>query len=174
VVYPHPYPVLWCARYVSSSSASSASSASCFVSPSLLLLLLLLTVCVHSVPGAPYAAVTHELRPNGGDAAVTNENKLGYIHAVADFHLNSRRRNANAAFLRGLSHVVHPGWLRLFGVRELSLLMSGGDNDGRGLPPAYTRPRVYARLISAVVKPLYLNTTEATALIAAEASSLAK
>lgn len=73
--------------------------------------------------------MTHELRPNGGDAAVTNENRLGYVHAVADFHLNVRRRHANAAFLRGLAHIVHPGWLRLFGERELSLLMSGGDTD---------------------------------------------
>lgn len=73
--------------------------------------------------------VTHELRPNGVDVPVTAENRLGYVHAVADFHLNSRRRAAHAAFMRGLSRIIHPGWLRLFGVRELSLLMSGGDAD---------------------------------------------
>ena len=43
------------------------------------------------------AVVTHELRPNGGDAEVTNENRLGYVHAVADFHLNSRRRGGAGA-----------------------------------------------------------------------------
>lgn len=75
------------------------------------------------------AVVTHELRPNGANVEVTNENRLGYVHAVADFHLNRRSRNANNAFLRGLSRIVAPGWLQLFGVRELSLLMSGGDAD---------------------------------------------
>lgn len=75
------------------------------------------------------SVVTHELVPGGVDVEVTHENRLGYVHAVADFHLNSRRRAATGAFARGLSRIVAPGWLRLFGVRELSMLMSGGDAD---------------------------------------------
>ena len=31
--------------------------------------------------------MTHELRPNGGSIGVTDETKLAYVHAVADFHL---------------------------------------------------------------------------------------
>ena len=73
--------------------------------------------------------VTHELRPNGGSIGVTDETKLAYVHAVADFHLNRRRRDANAAFVTGLSKIIRPGWLRLFGVKELSRLI-GGDDDG--------------------------------------------
>ena len=73
--------------------------------------------------------MTHELRPNGGSIGVTDETKLAYVHAVADFHLNRRRRDANAAFVTGLSRIIRPGWLRLFGVKELSRLI-GGDDDG--------------------------------------------
>ena len=31
---------------------------------------------------------THELRPGGADIEVTNENKMAYIHLVADWRLN--------------------------------------------------------------------------------------
>ena len=74
------------------------------------------------------AVVTHELRPDGASKPVTNETKLAYVHAVADFHLNRRRHDSNAAFTRGLSHVVPRAWLRLFGVNELSQLIGGADD----------------------------------------------
>lgn len=45
----------------------------------------------------------HELRPGGADVAVTNANKLLYIHLVADWHLNGRLGAAAAAFAAGLS-----------------------------------------------------------------------
>uniref|UniRef100_A0A0A9EYB5 HECT-type E3 ubiquitin transferase n=1 Tax=Arundo donax TaxID=35708 RepID=A0A0A9EYB5_ARUDO len=32
--------------------------------------------------------IVHELRPNGKNISVTNENKLHYVHAIADFKLN--------------------------------------------------------------------------------------
>ena len=74
------------------------------------------------------AVETHELRPGGADRVVTNDDRLAYVHAVADFHLNRRRRAADAAFARGLARVVRPGWLRLFSAPELSQLMSGAED----------------------------------------------
>jgi ubiquitin-protein ligase E3 B len=32
--------------------------------------------------------IVHELRPGGKNISVTNENKLHYVHAMADFKLN--------------------------------------------------------------------------------------
>ena len=46
-----------------------------------------------------------ELRPGGEDMAVTDDNKLQYIHLVADWHLKGRRGACSAAFARGL-HAV--------------------------------------------------------------------
>ncbi len=46
-----------------------------------------------------------ELRPGGEDMAVTDDNKLQYIHLVADWHLNGRLGACSAAFARGL-HAV--------------------------------------------------------------------
>ena len=51
-----------------------------------------------------------------------------YVHAVADFHLDRRRRDSNAAFTRGLAHIIPRGWLKLFGVNELSQLIGGADD----------------------------------------------
>ena len=73
------------------------------------------------------AVETHELRPGGADRVVTNDDRLAYVHAVADFHLNRRRGAADAAFARGLARIVQPGWLRLFSPPELSQLVSGAE-----------------------------------------------
>lgn len=73
------------------------------------------------------AVETHELRPGGADRVVTNDDRLAYVHAVADFHLNRRGRAADAAFARGLARIVQPGWLRLFSPPELSQLVSGAE-----------------------------------------------
>lgn len=48
----------------------------------------------------------HELRPGGADVAVTNTNKLLYVHLVADWHLNGRLGKAAAAFAAGLHQVT--------------------------------------------------------------------
>jgi hypothetical protein len=44
----------------------------------------------------------HELVPGGADAAVTNANKLLYVHLAADWHLNGRLGAAATAFAAGL------------------------------------------------------------------------
>ncbi|GJP39043.1 hypothetical protein CLOM_g23436 [Closterium sp. NIES-68] len=70
-----------------------------------------------------------ELRPGGSHIAVTNENKLQYIHAVADYKLNRQMAAVVAAFLRGLSDLIRPEWLRLFSPKEFNQLLSGGEQD---------------------------------------------
>lgn len=72
-----------------------------------------------------------ELRPDGANLTVADHDRLGYAHAVADFWLRRRRVLADGAFARGLRHTIHPTWLKMFGVDELSRLMSGaGGGDG--------------------------------------------
>ena len=75
------------------------------------------------------AVAAFELRPNGANVPVTSDNRMAYVHAVADFYLNARRARANDAFARGLSRCAHPGWLRLFETHELSLLLCGCRDD---------------------------------------------
>ncbi len=41
-----------------------------------------------------------ELAPRGQDTPVTAENRLAYIHRVADYRLNQQIREPTAAFLR--------------------------------------------------------------------------
>ena len=47
-----------------------------------------------------------ELCANGADVPVTNENKLQYVHLMADFHLNTRIQRPAAAFAAGLTQVL--------------------------------------------------------------------
>ena len=46
-----------------------------------------------------------ELCTNGAELPVSNENKLLYVHLMADFHLNTRLRAPSAAFAAGLTQV---------------------------------------------------------------------
>lgn len=57
--------------------------------------------------------VTRELRPNGAEIAVTNANKLLYVHLVADHHLNERIGAASTTFATGLSQVRERGPFRV-------------------------------------------------------------
>ena len=44
--------------------------------------------------------VTHELVPGGKAVAVTNDNKISYIHAVAQFRMHTQIREQTSAFTR--------------------------------------------------------------------------
>ncbi|CAK9258356.1 unnamed protein product [Sphagnum jensenii] len=72
---------------------------------------------------------TVELRPGGTDIPVTNENKLQYVHAVADYKLNRQMRPLIDAFARGMGDLIAPAWLGLFNAKEFNQLLSGGDHD---------------------------------------------
>eukprot|EP00884_Botryococcus_braunii_P011773 jgi/Botrbrau1/20597/Bobra.113_1s0023.1 len=49
-----------------------------------------------------------ELRPGGASIAVTDQNKLLYIHLAADWHLNGKLGVPAAAFASGLNQVIPP------------------------------------------------------------------
>ncbi|CAF4795444.1 unnamed protein product [Pieris macdunnoughi] len=68
-----------------------------------------------------------ELKPGGANIAVTAENRIEYIHLVADFKLNRQIRAQCNAFKRGLMSVINSEWLRMFSCRELQLLISGAE-----------------------------------------------
>jgi hypothetical protein len=63
---------------------------------------------------------TVELRPGGADIPVTNENKLQYVHAVADYKLNRQMRPLIDAFARGMGDLIAPAWLGLFNAKEFN------------------------------------------------------
>ncbi|WVZ60129.1 hypothetical protein U9M48_010188 [Paspalum notatum var. saurae] len=73
--------------------------------------------------------IVHELRPGGKNISVTNENKLHYVHAMADFKLNRQILPFANAFYRGLSDLISPSWLSLFNANEFNQLLSGGLQD---------------------------------------------
>lgn len=66
-----------------------------------------------------------ELKPGGSKIPVTRENKIEYVHLVADYRLNKQIRAQCAAFKRGLAQLVDLDWLRMFDPRELQILISG-------------------------------------------------
>ncbi|KAF9794972.1 hypothetical protein SFRURICE_011103 [Spodoptera frugiperda] len=68
-----------------------------------------------------------ELKPGGANIPVTAENRIEYIHLVADYKLNKQIRSQCTAFKRGLVSVVSAEWLRMFSCRELQLLISGAE-----------------------------------------------
>ncbi|EPS71373.1 ubiquitin-protein ligase 7, partial [Genlisea aurea] len=70
-----------------------------------------------------------ELKPGGKDLSVSNENKLQYVHAMADYKLNRQILPFANAFYRGLTDLISPSWLKLFNANEFNQLLSGGDHD---------------------------------------------
>lgn len=70
-----------------------------------------------------------ELKSGGKDISVTNENKLQYIHAVADYKLNRQMLPLSTAFYRGVTDLISPSWLKLFNASEVNQLLSGGNHD---------------------------------------------
>ncbi|XP_022767204.1 E3 ubiquitin-protein ligase UPL7 isoform X2 [Durio zibethinus] len=70
-----------------------------------------------------------ELKPGGKDVCVTNDNKMQYVHAMADYKLNRQILPFSNAFYRGLTDLISPSWLKLFNASEFNQLLSGGDHD---------------------------------------------
>eukprot|EP00090_Calanus_glacialis_P033719 TRINITY_DN5609_c0_g1_i7.p1 TRINITY_DN5609_c0_g1~~TRINITY_DN5609_c0_g1_i7.p1 ORF type:complete len:730 (-),score=261.08 TRINITY_DN5609_c0_g1_i7:104-2266(-) len=69
------------------------------------------------------------LKADGDDIAVTNENRIEYIHLVADYKLNKQIKQQCNAFRAGLSDVIGLDWLRMFSSKELSTLISGAEHE---------------------------------------------
>ncbi|KAG5896718.1 hypothetical protein JTB14_014594 [Gonioctena quinquepunctata] len=69
-----------------------------------------------------------ELKPNGANIPVTNENRLEYIQRLADLKLNRQLKKQCASFQNGLNSVVPLTWLKLFSHKELQVII-GGDTQ---------------------------------------------
>lgn len=70
---------------------------------------------------------TIPLLEGGTRRPVTNNNRLEYIHAVANYKLNSVLQAQTAAFLQGMSELISLNWLSMFNGPELQMLISGGS-----------------------------------------------
>ncbi|EPY50999.1 ubiquitin-protein ligase E3 [Schizosaccharomyces cryophilus OY26] len=67
-----------------------------------------------------------ELIPNGGNVAVTNDNRLQYIHLISNYYLNARLSKQCRAFTNGFTQIIDPHWLAMFHENEIQVLV-GGD-----------------------------------------------
>jgi ubiquitin-protein ligase E3 C len=70
-----------------------------------------------------------ELKPGGKDITVTNDNKIEYIHLMADYKLNKQIQEQVKAFKMGISDIIDLDLLRLFNFNELQNLISGGNES---------------------------------------------
>ncbi|ELP90873.1 E3 ubiquitin protein ligase HUWE1, putative [Entamoeba invadens IP1] len=70
---------------------------------------------------------TIDLKPNGGEIMVTQENKLEYIQLMTDYILNTSIEKQFSAFISGFKLVFNSRLLTIFSPRELQLLVSGSD-----------------------------------------------
>ncbi|XP_052863204.1 E3 ubiquitin-protein ligase Nedd-4-like [Anopheles cruzii] len=67
----------------------------------------------------------HDLKPNGADLEVTNDNKDEYIRLVIDWKFEARVKDQMQAFLEGVSSLLPLNLLKIFDENELELLMCG-------------------------------------------------
>lgn len=72
--------------------------------------------------------VTIPLVPDGQSIAVTNNNRLRYIHAVSQYKLNTVLTPQTRSFLSGMSTLISLDWLSMFNGPELQMLISGGSS----------------------------------------------
>ncbi|XP_058824783.1 E3 ubiquitin-protein ligase Nedd-4-like isoform X2 [Topomyia yanbarensis] len=66
-----------------------------------------------------------ELKPNGADIEVTDENKDEYIKMVIEWRFAARVKNQMQAFLDGFGSLIPLHLLKIFDENELELLMCG-------------------------------------------------
>eukprot|EP00932_Pfiesteria_piscicida_P017104 SRR837773.400.p1 GENE.SRR837773.400~~SRR837773.400.p1 ORF type:complete len:626 (-),score=265.69 SRR837773.400:249-2045(-) len=66
-----------------------------------------------------------DLKPNGRNLPVTNDNKHEYIQLMAEHKMTNSVRQQIEAFLKGLHEIVPPELLSVFDDKELELLISG-------------------------------------------------
>lgn len=72
---------------------------------------------------------TEELIPGGSTILVNNDNKMHYVHLMADWHLRKRVSPAAVAFAKGFDAVMPAAWLKLFTAKEANELLGGVGGD---------------------------------------------
>ncbi|XP_032376733.1 itchy E3 ubiquitin protein ligase b isoform X1 [Etheostoma spectabile] len=68
---------------------------------------------------------THELKPNGGDLPVTEENKEEYIRLVAEWRMSRGVEEQTQAFFEGFNEVLPQQYLQYFDAKELEVMLCG-------------------------------------------------
>lgn len=81
------------------------------------------------IPGSKPRTITRELKPNGSNIPVTNQNRLVYISYIARHRLQSQPLYQTNAFLQGLGQIIQPSWLSMFNQSELQTLVGGDSGD---------------------------------------------
>ncbi|KAE8147852.1 IQ and HECT domain protein [Aspergillus avenaceus] len=81
------------------------------------------------LPDGGNRTITRDLKPNGSDLPVTNQNRLVYISYIARYRLQVQPALQTNAFLQGLGQIIQPSWLSMFNQSELQTLVSGDSGD---------------------------------------------
>ncbi|XP_062315854.1 E3 ubiquitin-protein ligase Itchy-like [Osmerus eperlanus] len=68
---------------------------------------------------------THDLKPDGGDLQVTEENKEEYIRLVAEWRLSRGVEEQTQAFFEGFNEVLPQQYLQYFDAKELEVMLCG-------------------------------------------------
>ncbi|KAF8827633.1 hypothetical protein HHX47_DHR4000315 [Lentinula edodes] len=69
--------------------------------------------------------VTIDLKPNGADIPVTEENKKEYVDAVVEYRISKRVKDQFNAFMEGLLELIPLDLISVFDEREMELLIGG-------------------------------------------------
>ncbi|XP_072571537.1 itchy E3 ubiquitin protein ligase a isoform X2 [Paramormyrops kingsleyae] len=68
---------------------------------------------------------THELKPDGSNILVTEENKEEYIRLVAEWRLSRGVEEQTQAFFEGFNEVLPQQYLQYFDAKELEVMLCG-------------------------------------------------
>uniref|UniRef100_A0A8C8DZS5 HECT-type E3 ubiquitin transferase n=1 Tax=Oryzias sinensis TaxID=183150 RepID=A0A8C8DZS5_9TELE len=68
---------------------------------------------------------THELKPDGGNIQVTEDNKEEYIRLVAEWRLSRGVEEQTQAFFEGFNEVLPQQYLQYFDAKELEVMLCG-------------------------------------------------
>ncbi|KAK0416803.1 hypothetical protein QR680_012692 [Steinernema hermaphroditum] len=72
---------------------------------------------------------TVDLIPGGRFITVSNENKIVYIHKMAQYRVFSQTKEQCRWFVSGFQSVMNASWIGLFAPHELQILISGQSAD---------------------------------------------
>uniref|UniRef100_A0A914YK25 Ubiquitin-protein ligase E3B n=1 Tax=Panagrolaimus superbus TaxID=310955 RepID=A0A914YK25_9BILA len=72
---------------------------------------------------------TVDLVPSGRSIKVTNENKIVYIHTMAQHRVVKQTKKQRDHFISGFRSIISSTWLSLFSTHELQMLISGTTYD---------------------------------------------
>ncbi|OJJ47743.1 hypothetical protein ASPZODRAFT_1765655 [Penicilliopsis zonata CBS 506.65] len=81
------------------------------------------------LPDSKTRTLTRDLKADGSNIPVTNQNRLVYISYIARYRLQVQPALQTNAFLQGLGQIIQPSWLSMFNQPELQTLVSGQSGE---------------------------------------------